>query len=916
MRQLCFFIVFTVTWQAALAQPASADEILNSIEHRRKLAQTSILKNYPVRAIGPVAPGGRVVDIDVNPRNSKEFYVALASGGLFKTTNNGITFKPVFDDIASMSIGDIAVCPANPDIVFVGTGEKNSSRSSYAGSGVYKTIDGGKTWKNAGLNGTHRISRIVFHPTDPNTCWVAAIGSLFSHSPERGLYKSADGGKTWRKTLFINDSTGVIDVVVHPKDPSVLLAATWERTRRMGNFAASGQSSSIYRSDDGGETWVKSGTGFAQGTHVGRIGLAVGRSAPEIVYALLDNQSEVPDQRKSRKFSAEKELLSRMKDMSREALLNSDDAFLEHIFNKLNVQHRYTAGAVKRDIREGKYLPKTLARYLEDFHSASSRILGAEVYRSDDFGATWTKRNEYDLDGVFHSYGYYFGEIAVSPADPDMVYLQGVPLLKSINGGRTWHRLDTIKTPREVHVDHHAMWINPDDPAHMLLGNDGGLYQSYDGGATWLHLNSIPAAQFYTVNVDMEKPYNVYGGVQDNGVWKGSSDGNYWKQLFSGDGMFVIPDPRNPATVFTGYNFGNYFRMEMDKKKSVKISPLHNVNEPVLRWNWRAPLLMSKHSGDLYIAANRIFTSSDRGESWTGISADLTLNRKQGNVPASTISALAESPVQRGLLYAGTDEGNVWVTSDNGTNWTPISKGLPEGKYVSSICASPHDASVVAVTLNGFRTDDFRTYLFISTDKGKTWTSLKGNLPESGANVILIDPVNPDLLYCGVDNGAYVTLDRGKNWHLFNGMLSVPAYDMVIHPRENELVVATHGRGLFIADVKPLQAVRRKVLSATDPLPVRHSDMWGEQKYNWEKVEVPKHLMLLYSGKAGKARMEVTDISGKMVFTKVFTVSAGFNVVPWDLRLNEPADGFIGKGDYKIKYQLEKYSDTVTLVVR
>jgi photosystem II stability/assembly factor-like uncharacterized protein len=947
-RKTGWCLLLVITSYGIRAQPTAESDLLKSFEVRKKLAATSILKEYPVRNVGPTVQGGRIVDIDVNNKNPKEIYLAYASGGVFKTVNNGVTFDPIFDDIDALGVGDIALSQSDPNILYVGTGEKNSSRSSYAGSGVYKTTDGGKSWSYLGLGGTQHISRIIIHPQDNNTVWVASAGALYSDNKDRGVFRSSDGGATWEKTLFVNDSTGIIDLIINPQNPNQLWASSWERTRKAWNFKGNGAGSSIFRSDDGGKTWTKSVLGFPQGKQVGRIGLEIAPSKPNVIYAILDNQAEVEDKKKDKSDPA-KMKIEDFKDMTQDAFLKLDDKKLDEFLKGSGLPKKYTGEVLKKEVREGKYSPKAIAEYFGADANANlfkTKVIGAEIYRSDDSGNSWKKMNSYDLDGVFFTYGYYFAEMKVTPDNPDLLYIYGVPLLKSRDAGQTWHRIDTLEGVRDIHVDHHALWIDPNDSKHILLGNDGGLYQSYDEGANWLHINNMPVGQFYTVNVDMETPYNIYGGLQDNGVLKGSSksipnQSKHWTAIFGGDGMYVAADPRNSNLVYTGFQFGNYFRLETEKGKSTKITPQHNISEPPLRWNWRAPLALSKHNPDIvYLAANKLYRSLNKGENWEAISPDLTKNKKQGNVPFSTISSFSESPLKFGLLYAGTDDGNLLISTDAGGNWTSIASGLPANKWVSSISPSPVEEATVFLTLNGYRDDDFATYMYTSTDYGKNWKSVKGDLPESVANVLIQDPVNADLLYCGLDIGTYVSLDRGTTWHLFNRMLNVASYDMMVHPRDNELVVGTHGRSVFVADVKPLQALKNggmnKGVLAFAPENIRHSDNWGEKQYPWAKENKPELSAVYYIGKpAAEIGVEIYDEKNNLVRRLNTSGNAGFHKFKWDVKVQQPAAEskktksktspgpsptgelkYAGKGKYKLKFVNGAENSEVTFDIK
>jgi len=929
------------------AQPSAITEIEASYKARKQHEDNSLLREFPARNIGPTVQGGRIVDIEVNLKNTKEFYVGYGSGGVFKTMNNGITFQPVFDQVDALGIGDFALSQSDPRILYVGTGEKNGSRSTYAGSGMYKTMDGGKTWHPIGLTGTHHIGRVLIHPEDNNTVWVASLGSLYSNNAERGVFKSTDGGKTWNKTLYINDSTGVSDLIINPQNPKQLLAASWERTRKAWDFKGNGVGSAIYRSEDGGETWKKSVEGFPQGKFAGRIGLDVCWSKPNVVYAIIDNQEEVKEDKKDLpagkggKPADGKLKLQDLKNMTSEDFLKLDDKKLDDLLKGSRFPQKYTAQRVKKEVGEGKYLPKAIAEYFgADANSDlfNAKIKGAEIYRSEDGGVSWKRTHTYDIEGVYYTYGYYFGELRVSPSNTEDVFIYGVPMLKSSDGGKTWAEIDTLGT---MHSDHHALWINPNDAQHMLMGNDGGLYQTYDQGDTWLHINNMPAGQFYTVNVDMETPYNVYGGLQDNGVLRGSSrsvpnQSKHWEPIFGGDGMYVAPDPRNSKLVYTGFQFGNYFRLELDKSKTTRITPSHEIGEAPNRWNWRTPLLLSKHNPDVvYIASQRLYRSMNKAENWESISGDLTKNKPQGNVPFSTISTIAESSLKFGLLYVGTDDGNLWVSKNGGGSWDDIKSGLPVDRWISSVFASPHEEGTVLVSLNGYRNDEYTTYLYESKDYGKTWKSIKGDLPESVANVIIQDPVQADLLYAGLDNGTYVSLDHGLSWHFFHKMLNVSSYDMLVHPRENELVVGTHGRSVFVSDVKPLQALKNfnKPIMAFATESIRYSERWGKKQYAWSVENIPSVSILYYVGNpANEINVELYDEKKNLVRSLTGAGTKGFHSFSWDLKImnadTAPAKGkaktapvasplkFADTGKYTVKFINGPESSETTIEIK
>ena len=926
MRISSLLFLLLLIGQNAGAQHVKSN-LYKSFEQRSSLRSQSLLNNYPTRNVGPVVQGGRIIDIEVSSTNDKVYYVAYASGGIFKSENRGITFSPVFDNQGALGVGDMALAPSDQQVIYVGTGENNSSRSSYAGTGVYKSVDAGQNWRHLGLTETHHIGKVVVHPQNADIVWVAALGALYSHNESRGVYKSVDGGNTWEKTLFINDSTGVIDLVINPSNPDQLWASAWERTRKAGNFKGSGDGSGIYRSDDGGATWQKMNNGFPQGQTIGRIGLNISASNSSVIYALLDNQQNI---QKNNKKEKDEFTLGDFRDMTVEHLLELDDELLNTFLKDNDFPEKYTASSVKEDVRQGKYPPIQISEYFGDANEAlfNTSVAGAELYKSADAGSSWEKVNSYALEGVYFTYGYYFGEVRVDPTNSDKVYVFGVPLLKSDDGGSTFTRIDTVG---DVHVDHQALWIDPKDPAHLLLGNDGGLYESYDEGANWRHINNMSVGQFYTVNVDMERPYNIYGGLQDNGTLVGSSQSipnitEHWERLFGGDGMFVAPDPMDNNVVYAGFQFGNYYRINRKEKQYKKISPRHDIGEDKLRYNWRTPLLISSHNGDiLYIGAQKLYRSMDRGDHWEAISPDLTKNLPQGNVPVSTISSVVESPLSFGLLFVGTDDGKVHLSKAG--EWKDISAGLPENKWVASLYASNHDPAEVYIALNGYREDDFSTYIYRSHDYGMTWHSIKGNLPEIVANDIQQDIVNPDLLYLATDHGTYISLNKGESWQVMGSIPNVASYAMIVHPRDGELVVATHGRSIYVTDVEPMRQIAGQTESAIKifgPRTVAHSDDWGQAKYPYLKPALPKVSINYYVGQtSGPVKFEVKDENQEIVSHFTGAGTAGFHTTSWDLKRRlskrkKPAEEqvFLEKGKYTIRAIAGGNEDTMEFEIK
>ncbi len=713
------------------------------------------------RSIGPTRQGGRYVGFAVPAQEPNTIYAATGSGGLWKSVNVGISWEPIFDHQSVISIGAVAVAPSDPNTVWVGTGEANNSRSTYRGDGIYKSTDAGKTWNNMGLEKSHHIGGIVVHPTNADIVYVAVLGPLYSESEDRGLYKTTNGGRSWSKVLGVRDHgkhIGVVDVMMDPRDPDVLYAASYDKVRRPWTFNEAGPGSRIYKTTDGGRNWTKLENGLPGGI-LGRIGLSIAASQPNTIYATIEDAN-------SPGVSEEK---------------------------------RY------RELLEGRP-PK-------------ERPNNDGVWRSDDAGSTW-RRTSPDSIHVGGGPPYYHGKIIADPNDPDHVYVLSSRMYESTDGGKEWDR------PFNFGGDNHVLWIDPDNSKHMLLGYDHGMGITYDDGENWYHPDNIPLAQFYAIGLDMDFPYNVYGGLQDNGSVKGPSTSRGgrivfedWERVGGGDGMYNVVDPTDSRWLYNESQFGQLSRLDQatGERRSIRYAGDN------LRRNWNAPILISPHDSKvIYHAANVLLKSTFRGENWEKISPDLTNADSAkiigtGNIQYATITAVDESPIVPGVIWVGTDDGNVQLTRDGGKNWTKLNdciRGNPE-YWVSRVEASHHYPGTAYVSYTGYRRDDFRPFVYKTTDHGETWTSIAANLPDEPINVIREDHKNPKLLFVGTDLAVYVSIDGGNEWHRMKGdMPTQPVHDLKIHPRDNDLVVGTHGRGIFITDISPLQELTPEVLAS------------------------------------------------------------------------------------------------------
>lgn len=721
-----------------------------------------------LRAIGPAVMGGRVADIAVHPTKRSTWYVAVGSGGLWKTANAGITWTPIFDDLPSYSIGDVALDPNNPDVVWVGTGENVSGRHVAWGDGVYRSRDGGRSWEQMGLERSEHIGKILIDPRNSDVVFVAAEGPLWASGGDRGLYKTTDGGRSWEHVLEIDEHTGVTDVEFNPANPDVMYAATYQRRRHTWSFLAGGPESGIYKSTDGGDTWRRVGVGLPSGD-VGKIGLAVTPANPELVYATIEADS-------------------------------SERGF----------------------------------------------------YRSMDQGESWDRRNSYISGGTG---AHYYQEIEASPTDPNVVYQMDVFIQVTRDGGATFSNLGT---GREKHSDNHAMWIDPDDPNHSIVGTDGGLYESFDDGTTYRHFENLAISQFYFLALDNSEPfYNVLGGAQDLGTLYGPARttnvegvrNRDWYVPVGADGADVAFDPNDPHTFYVETQQGNLYRYDQRSEEALDIQPQSAPGDDPERWTWNAPILISPHASDrLYFASQRLWRSDDRGDSWTAISGDLTTNRNRYELEMmdrvwsvnalyhngamskyATITAISESPITEGVLYTGSDDGLINVTEDGGADWRLAGSlpGVPERSFINDVEASQHDANVVFAAADAHKTGDFTPYLFRSSNRGQSWQSITGDLPaETIVWAIQQDHVNPDLLFIGTEFGLYFSVNGGTNWTKLSGAPTISFRDIEIHRRDNDVVGATFGRGFYVLDdYRPLRTIGTgAIASGSTVFPVQ--DAW------------------------------------------------------------------------------------------
>ena len=930
MKKFLSIVLYTISYTLVFSQPSPSDaqSIINAYKNKETLTHSSRVKNIEFRNIGPTIMSGRVVALEVNPQDPTKFYVAYASGGVWYTDNNGTSFESISDNWPTQNIGEIAMDWGNGTL-WVGTGENNSSRSSYSGIGILKTNADGSNWKNVGLHDSHHIGKILINPENSDHVVIGVTGHLYSNNINRGVYVTKDGGENWNKTLYVDDITGIIDMSYTPGDFKIMYATSWEKDRKAWTFDEDGNGSGIYKSIDAGDNWTlisNNKSGFPTGAGVGRIGLAV--FDKDVVYAVVDNQNFRQSTKKEEDKGLKKESFIGMT-LERFNKISVDD--LKSFLRSNRFPSKYKPEAIKKEINEGELQPEDLYRYLVNANSElfDTPIIGAEVYKSIDGGNKWVKTHDSYLDGVYNTYGYYFGKIHVDPNNSEKIYTYGVPILSSDDGGKTFYRIGK----ENVHADHHDLWINPEKPGHLINGNDGGVNITYDDGENWIKNNSTEVGQFYAINVDYQKPYNVYGGLQDNGVWMGPHNaavnkrwnmtGQYpWKGILGGDGMEIQIDNRNPNIVFTGYQFGFYSRLDLDSGKRKSIKPSHELGESPYRFNWQTPILLSPHNQDvLYLGSNFLHKSTDQGNNWENISEDLTKGGKKGNVPYGTITTISESPIKEGIIYVGSDDGLIHVTKNGGKTWKNISGNLPKELWVSNVFASNHDEKIVYLSLDGYRWDNFSPYLFKSKNYGKTWESISSNLPDSPINVVIEDNVNEDILYIGNDHGVYISLDQGKTWEPFsNGLTSAAVHDLVIQEDEQHLLVGTHGRSIYLADISLIQDHdidnQQADIKIFDIKDISFSERWGTKRSTDINYFDPNVKISIFSKTNKEASLQIINTNKDILFEESISLDLGFNFINYNLTVSEDinldlgvesqnGENYLGKGTYVISIKTD-----------
>ena len=852
----------------------------------------AVLNQLTFRNIGPFRPGAWVTEIAVPDTPAREhlytIYAASRTGGLWKTVNNGINWQNITDSIEVAAVGAVAVAPSNSQVVWVGTGEQANARSSYSGKGVFKSIDGGATWQFMGLPDSHHIARIVIHPTNPDIVWVAAMGHLFSRNTERGVFRTADGGKTWQKTLYVDDGTGATDLVINKQSPNTLFAAMYEKHRMPWQLILGGPGTGLYRSDDGGVKWTKLTAGLPTG-NLGRIGIDIYQKNPNILYAVVENVNPRPETMGAAIDGCQMTPARGRGGAGDEFPSPGDDGDEYEQQAQQPAQGRGRGGNAPR--------------------------IGNEIFRSDDGGKTWRKTH---IDGVDVAGGkapYSFNQLKIDTGNPDHLVVTSDQMYSSRDGGKTWSCTNSDGFFRGIFGDFRAIWWDQQDPQRIMLASDGGVGLSYDGGRTAQSFVNLPLGEVYALGVDMDDPYNVYAGLQDHDSWMGPSNGpsgrvtsDHWTTVGPGDGMYNQVDPADSRYVYNTREMGNHGRFDRTTGDRTVITPPAPPGA-TLRYNWVAPLMISPHNPQtIYAGSQFLHRSSNRGDGWETISPDLTVNepgkagRNSGSVPYATITTISESPLREGLLWVGTDDGKVQVMDTNGRSWTDatpalVAAGAPVDWAVSRVFASPHDAATAFVSKSGFRHDDFRPMLFKTTNTGKSWTRIGANLPNAPINVVVQDRKNANLLIVGTDTAVHVSIDGGATWARLKANLPAVAFhDLTIHPRENDLVLGTYGRALWTGDITPLQDLTAQTLEKN----VHLFDIEPRARYGFGAVgnyflrgngqvdtpNEPDAIVINYYVKAdvaAGAQVTITSASGQTVATLTGPARRGLNRVLWSL---------------------------------
>ena len=849
---------FLLLATAAFAQPTYPD----------------LLNQFPYRNLGPFRAGAWVDAIAVAPK-PYTFYAAVRTGGVWKTTNNGITFENVTDSAGLNSIGAVAVAPSDANTVWVGSGDNTVTRSAYYGNGMYKSSDGGATWRNMGLADTQHIARIVIHPTNPNIVWVAALGHLFSPNAERGVFKTTDGGRTWSKVLYRATDTGAIDLIIDPRDPNVLYAALYQGMRHPWHLDDGGPESGIYKTTDGGSNWTKLTNGLPSGT-VGRIGIDICLQHPDTIYAVMDN------------------------------------------FNTL---------------------PANVTRPGRGGGRGGPQLIGGEVYRTDDAGHSW-RRTSVEGEDVSRKAGYSFNQLRVDPVNPDRIYVTGSNMIASRDAGHTWTGLNggsarggrgggDFTVFRDTFGDFRTLWIDPANPEHMLAGSDGGVSVTYDGGRTADHLFDIKAGEVYAIGLDNAQPaYNIYAGLQDHENWRGPVNGpngevgiEDWVTTGIGDGMYNEPDSTG-RYLYNTQEFGHPARVDQVEHTRTIITPPKPDNLPFLRYNWTAPIRVSPNDDKvIYTGAQVLFRSTDRGDTWKVISPDLTTNDASKITPPPgtsiqfcTITTIAESHAQAGVIWVGTDDGKVQVTRDTGAHWfdaTPklTAAGAPADAWVTRVYPSRFEAGIAYITKSRRRFDDYHPFVFRTADYGATWQDLSKGLP-SAANVIVEDTVQPALLFIGTDTGVYTSFNRGEQWWpLKSNMPVVPVQDLLIQAHASDLVAGTYGRGIWQTNIAPLRDMsgdflkREVTLFPIVPFSSRPGRAWGNFRLYGDRYPVTPNepnamTIVYYLAKDMPAAVTISDSSGKVIRKLTAPAKGGINRALWDM--NDDDRNPVAPGDYMV----------------